>query len=83
MHYGTDGSLFSGDYQVIMNAKLARCVYGITGAIKAEISITDFEGGNQKVFTQALSEKDGLLRLRVSGFHFSDPVISFAFVSGK
>lgn len=81
LHYNADGSVFEGDYQVVLNAKLARCVYGLSGALRASISIVDNSGSVQKVLTQSFKENNGLLYLRVSGFSFSEPTISFSLTS--
>ena len=83
MHFDDDGKVFSGDYQLVLDASLARCVYGFSGTPKAEISITDYEGTTQKVFTLAFTEKNGLFNIHLAGFHFSDPLIRLTFGSPK
>jgi len=78
MHFDSSGQVFFGDYQVVLNASFAKCVYGVTGSPKVVITITDLDGASQRVFTQNFTEKNGLYYIRISGFHFSDPQVSIA-----
>lgn len=78
MHFDSTGQVFIGDYQVILDASFAKCIYGVTGSPKVIITITDIDGASQKVFTQNFTERNGLYYIRISGFHFSDPQISIS-----
>lgn len=77
-HRNSDNSVFMGYYQVIMDSKLARCIYNLKDkALQAKVSITDVDGQVQKAFTQTLKEdsKTGKIYFEVANFHFSDPII--------
>jgi hypothetical protein len=74
-HYLPNGKEFLGTYNLIINAKVARCLYGFTDApIKANVSVTSADG-QSRVATTSLTEKDGWLRLSANGFTFSNPVV--------
>ena len=74
-HYLPNGKEFLGTYNLIINAKVARCLYGFTDApIRANVSVTSADG-QSRVATTSLTEKDGWLRLSANGFTFSSPVV--------
>jgi hypothetical protein len=77
LHYQPDGrSLNEGTYDLVMRSDVARCLYGFSKApISATISVVG-EGGENKVATTVVNEKDGWLRLAAYGFTFSSPTIS-------
>jgi hypothetical protein len=74
-HYLPNGKEFLGTYNLIINAQVARCLYGFTDApIQANVSVTSADG-QSRVATTSLSEKGGWLRLSANGFTFSSPVV--------
>jgi hypothetical protein len=77
LHYAPDGkTLNEGTYDLVMRSDVARCLYGFTKApISARISVVG-EGGENKVATTVVSEKDGWLKMAAYGFSFSSPTIS-------
>jgi hypothetical protein len=77
LHYRPDGkSLNVGTYDLVMRSDVARCLYRFTDApISATVSISDDAGGEKRVETTVVSEKDGWLRLGAYGFTFSQPLL--------
>ena len=74
-HYDKTGKENLGTYDLIINSKLARCIYNYTSApVQASVSIIN-AAGEQLVTTSNLSEKNGWLRLSVKGFTFSAPTV--------
>ena len=74
-HYDTANKVFNGTYSLIMNAEVARCIYGFgTAPISAKIEIAS-EDGTPAVAVTTLNQKDGWLRLSANGFHYSTPQI--------
>ena len=74
-HYDTANKVFNGTYSLIMNAEVARCIYGFgTAPISAKIEIAS-EDGSPSVAVTTLNQKDGWLRLSANGFHYSTPQI--------
>lgn len=84
LHYGPDGkTLNEGSYDLVMRSAVARCLYGFTKApVSATISVLG-EGGEKKVATTVVSEKDGWLKLAAYGFTYSSPRISVKLSQGK
>lgn len=75
-HYEASGAEASGTYDLAINSKVARCIYGFSSApIQAEISITT-SAGEKKVATTIVNEKGGWLYLSAKGFTFSSPTIN-------
>jgi hypothetical protein len=74
-HYLKDGSVFKGTYDLAIDSKFARCIYGFTDApVSASVSILSTDGTNQ-VATVITSERDGWLHLGAYGFTFSSPTV--------
>jgi hypothetical protein len=84
LHYAPDGkTLNEGTYDLVMRSDVARCLYGFTNApISAKISVVG-EGGENKVATTVVSEKDGWLKMAAYGFTFSSPTISVKLSQAK
>ena len=81
-HFTRTGDVFLGTYNLAINSKVARCIYGFTNApISATISIASSDG-NARVATTTVSERNGFLNLAAYGFEFSDPTISVK-ISGE
>jgi hypothetical protein len=82
-HYEANGAEASGTYDLAINSKVARCIYGFSNApIQAEISITT-SAGEKKVATTVVNEKNGWLYLSAKGFTFSSPTINVKLTQGK
>jgi hypothetical protein len=77
LHYMPDGkTAVEGTYELAIRSDAARCLYGFSKApISATVSVVG-EGGENKVATTVVSEKDGWLKLAAYGFTFSSPTIS-------
>lgn len=74
-HYLPDGSVFKGNYNLVINAEFARCIYGFSKApISATVSVLAADGTSQ-VATNVLTERDGWIRLSANNFTFSAPTI--------
>ena len=74
-HFEADGKVSLGTYDLAIKSSVARCIYGFSNApIQASISIVG-EGGEQKVATTVVNERDGWLYMSAKGFTFSSPTI--------
>lgn len=74
-HYLKDGSVFQGEYNLYIDSKVARCIYGFSSApISATISIVN-ETGEAKVATTTVQEAGGWIHLSAAGFTFSSPTL--------
>jgi hypothetical protein len=75
-HFNRDGTVFKGDYTLVLDSKVARCLYKFSSApIQATISVVN-DKGEQSVATTTVTEKNGWLRLVARNFEFSSPSIS-------
>jgi hypothetical protein len=82
-HFTRTGEVFLGTYNLSINSKVARCIYGFSNApISATVSITSSDG-NSRVATTTVSERNGFLNLAAYGFEFSDPTISVRLIGEK
>jgi hypothetical protein len=74
-HEEPDRSTFKGDYSLLIDSQVARCLYNFsTAPISATISVVG-EDGERSIATTTVSEKDGWLSLIARNFEFSSPVI--------
>lgn len=74
-HFNRDGTVFKGDYTLILDSKVARCLYKFSNApIQATISVVN-DKGEQSVATTTVTENKGWLRLVARNFEFSAPTI--------
>jgi hypothetical protein len=76
MHFLPDGATEAvGTYDLVMRSDVARCVYGFSKApVSATIQVVG-SGGEEKVATTIVSERDGWLKLAAYGFTFSEKEI--------
>jgi hypothetical protein len=75
-HFNRDGTVFKGDYTLVLDSKVARCLYKFSNApIQATISVVN-DKGEQSVATTTVTENNGWLRLVARNFEFSSPSIS-------
>lgn len=82
-HFTHSGEVFLGTYNLAINSKVARCLYGFSNApISATISISSADGTN-RVATTTVTERNGFLNLAAYGFEFSDPTISVKITGEK
>jgi hypothetical protein len=74
-HFDKNGKENLGTYDLIINSKLARCIYNYSSApVQASVSVIS-ASGEQQVTTSTLTEKNGWLRLSVKGFTYSSPTV--------
>ena len=75
-HFNRDGTVFKGDYTLVLDSKVARCLYKFSNApIQATISVVN-DKGEQSVATTTVTENKGWLLLVARNFEFSSPSIS-------
>ena len=74
-HLNETGKENLGSYDLLINAKVARCVYGFSNApVRAEIQVFGSDG-TSKVATTVLGEKGDWIFLSANGFTYSEPVV--------
>jgi hypothetical protein len=74
-HLNETGKENLGSYDLLINAKVARCIYGFSKApVRAEIQVLASDG-TSKVATTVLGEKGDWIFLSANGFTYSEPVI--------
>ena len=74
-HYLSDGSVNKGTYDLVIDSKVARCIYGFSSApINAKIEITSADGNSQVAVTN-VTERDGWIHLAARGFTYSNPTL--------
>ena len=74
-HSTSKGQDFLGTYNLLLDASVARCIYGFSNApTSATITIIN-DGKEQIVSTTLLKENNGWLSLAAYGFTFSSPTI--------
>jgi hypothetical protein len=75
VHNDSDGKVFQGSYDLILQSSVARCLYKLNNnPIQASISIEN-QGGDVNVKTTIFKEEGGWVRLSAAGFTFSQPTI--------
>lgn len=76
VHNKTNGDVFQGSYDLVLDSKFARCLYKFSAApIRATVSITNADG-NSNIATSTFTEKAGWMKLSANGFTFSSPKIT-------
>ena len=74
-HYLPNGEIFRGSYDLLIDSKVARCLYGFNNApIQASISVVTADGVEQ-ASTTSVEEKNGWIHLYAQGFTFSNPTL--------
>ncbi len=74
-HFDRNGKENIGRYNLVLDSKVARCIYGFTSApIQASVSIQNSDG-TQQVTTSVINEKNGWLYLSVNGYTYSAPTL--------
>jgi hypothetical protein len=74
-HFNPDGTVFKGNYNLVMRSDVARCLYHFTSApINATVSVTSADG-QPEIATTVVSEKGGWLSLAANNFEFSAPTV--------
>jgi hypothetical protein len=74
-HLNETGKENLGSYDLLINTKVARCIYGFSNApVRAEIQVIGSDG-TSKVATTVLGEKGDWIYLSANGFTYSDPVV--------
>jgi hypothetical protein len=74
-HFDETGMANLGSYDLAIDTKLARCLYGFTDApISASISVIS-ASGEARVATTAVGQRGDLMYLSAKGFEFSAPTV--------
>jgi hypothetical protein len=74
-HFLNDSSVFKGDYNLIIRADVARCLYKFSSApISASIQVISNDGIND-ISTTTFSESSGWDYLSANNFQFSSPTV--------
>lgn len=74
-HFSPNGETFLGNYNLVINSEVARCIYGFSNApVSAKIEIINDES-SQFVATTTFKEANGWIYLQAAGFTFSQPTI--------
>ena len=82
-HYTPGGNEFLGVYQLKINNKFARCIYGLQEVpLVATVSIVGNDGV-AKVATSSFSMNSNWIDFNVSGFTFSAPTIKVQLMEAK
>ena len=82
-HYDTNRQEFLGTYDLVIDSKVARCIYGLnSSAVKATVEIVATETGS-RIVTSVLQERNGWLNLATYGFTYSTPLIKVKLLQEK
>lgn len=74
-HYDRNGKDNIGRYNLVIDSKVARCLYKFsTAPIQASVSIINADG-SQQISTSTINEKNGWLYLAVNGYTYSAPTL--------
>jgi len=74
-HYDRNGKDNIGRYNLVIDSKVARCLYKFsTAPIQASVSIINADG-SQQISTSTINEKNGWLYLAVNGYTYSAPIL--------
>jgi hypothetical protein len=74
-HYDRSGKENIGRYNLVIDSKVARCLYkSSTAPIQASVSIINADG-SQQISTSTINEKNGWLYLAVNGYTYSAPTL--------
>ncbi|NDB08352.1 MAG: hypothetical protein EBX97_06755 [Actinobacteria bacterium] len=74
-HFDASGGLNVGTYNLQIDGKVARCLYGFSNApLSATVTIIS-ENGKSQVATSSLKEDKKWIYLNVSGFTYSNPTL--------
>ena len=74
-HLTPTGEVFKGSYNLVINSKTARCLYGFTSApISATVSVISSDG-TKSIASTVVGERNGYLFLSAQGFTFSSPTL--------
>ena len=79
VHKNYDGSVFKGNYDLVMRADDARCLYGLPLVVPdAKVTVLDSQG-NPKSFKSSVELEGEWLKIQASDFTFSEPAIEVEF----
>ncbi|MBM3719184.1 MAG: hypothetical protein FJW51_00940 [Actinobacteria bacterium] len=74
-HFDKNGKPNVGSYNLVIDSKVARCLYSFSDApINASVSIVNTDG-TQQIATNVVSEKNGWLSLSANGYNYSAPTV--------
>lgn len=82
-HFKANGDLNDGFYDLLLNEKLAKCIWGAgVSGNKAAISVVNADGSAQ-VATTTFAISGGWAKFKAYGYHYSKPTIKVNLVSDK
>lgn len=82
-HYNERGQEIVGTYNFVMRSATARCLYGIgEGKLSATVAISQSDG-KDRTADVAVADDGTWLKVSVSGFHYSSPVIKTTLTAGE
>jgi hypothetical protein len=74
-HFDRNGKENIGQYNLVIDSKVARCLYKFsTAPIQASVSVINADG-TQQISTSVINEKNGWLYLSVNGYTYSAPTL--------
>lgn len=74
-HFDRAGNKNIGTYNLLIDSRVARCLYGFTNApISASVSVIN-ASGTEQVATSVVKESNGWITLAASGYTYSAPTI--------
>jgi hypothetical protein len=80
-HLDSTGKLTSGNYDLILNESVAKCIWGLNEIPSAATLNISYPDGTSEVATVVLSVRNGFVNFHASGFHFSSPTIKIKVTS--
>ncbi len=74
-HFDRNGKENIGRYNLVIDSKVARCLYKFsTAPIQASVTVINADG-TQQISTSSVNEKNGWLYLSVNGYTYSAPIL--------
>lgn len=74
-HFDRNGKENIGRYNLVIDSKVARCLYKFsTAPIQASVTVINADG-TQQISTSTVNEKNGWLYLSVNGYTYSAPTL--------
>jgi hypothetical protein len=74
-HFDRNGKENIGRYNLVIDSKVARCLYKFsTAPIQASVTVINSDG-TQQISTSTVNEKNGWLYLSVNGYTYSAPTL--------
>jgi hypothetical protein len=81
-HFDRNGKENIGRYNLVIDSKVARCLYKFsTAPIQASVTVINADG-TQQISTSTINEKNGWLYLSVNGYTYSAPTLKVKLSQG-